>query len=260
MNRLAVTAGGALMTIAVVACGSATASTATSTPSPTGGRGLGRGTAGQLVQINGSTLIVSNQNGDTPVTYSTTTAFTQTSTATVGDITSGTCIVAAGTKDASGGVTIDTVRVSEPLNGVCTGLGGFGGGGGGTRTPNPNRTPPPQFANRASVRGMVTNVSGTTVTVQAAGGTTQTVTVPTTVRVTRSDQVQPSTLRTGDCVLAVGPKAAGGTVSARSISIVPAGPNGCFSGGGSGFGGGGFGGFGGGGGGSEGGGTGNTTT
>jgi hypothetical protein len=74
------------------------------------------------------------------------------------------------------------------------------------------------------------------------------------VKVTTSATVPTSDLALGQCVLAVGAKDSSGIVSATALSIVPAGPSGCFTGGGrglgGGFGGGGFGGGGFGGGGS----------
>jgi hypothetical protein len=72
------------------------------------------------------------------------------------------------------------------------------------------------------------------------------------VAVTRTVPAAVADLAIGECVLATGTKDTSGTVSARSLSIVPAGPSGCFTGGGfrrGGGGGGGGGGFGGGGGG-----------
>jgi hypothetical protein len=235
--------------LAVVACGSATASTTSNSGSarPSGRAGL-RGAAGQLVQIRGTTLTVSGAGGDTTVTYNGSTTFAQTSTANLAEIAPGQCIVATGTKQAGGTVSVDTVRLSQPVNGSCAG-GGFGfGPGGAPRSPRAGFTPPPQFANRSSVRGKVTQVSGTSVTVQPASGAAEAITVPTTVPVSIVNVVKSSVLQTGQCLLASGARSSSGTVSARVITIVPAGPSGCFTGRG-GFGGafGGFGGFGGGG-------------
>lgn len=276
MNRLAVAALGIGAVLAVAACGSAAAGT--TTPSPTGGsnsngRLARNGASGQLVQISGMTLILSNANGDTTVTYTGSTVISQTSTGTVSDIATGVCITALGQKDATGHVTAATVTVRNASNGSCAGGGTiFGGGGGGAfggggsgaaRSPNPSFSPRALPANVGTARGLVTGVSGTSVTVQQPDGTSITITVPTTVRVAKIDTVPSSALQTGECVAAAGTKDASGAVAARSLTIVPAGPSGCFTGGrgggfgGGGFGGGGFGGggFGGGGGGAPGGGT-----
>jgi len=258
MNRALLGAGG-VACLAMVACGSAAASGG-STPSPspsTGGRaGFARNAAfGQLVQINGSTLILSGTTGDSTVTYATTTTMTQTSTGTLANITPGVCISATGTKDAAGMLTASTVLLSAPVKGSCA-TTGFGGGG-GSFSPRPGATPRPSFsppagaAGLTAARGLVKSVTGTSVTLTGTTGITTTINVPTTVKVTTSTVIQAAALQTGECVTALGPKNSSGTVAARSLTITPAGANGCTAG----FGGGGFGGgFGGGGGGGFGGG------
>jgi len=98
---------------ALAACGSAaTAAGSSSSPSPSRGPvgALRGGSAGQLVQINGQTLILSGASGDITVSFTTTTTITKTSTAALADITPGVCIVATGAKDASGLVTANTVH------------------------------------------------------------------------------------------------------------------------------------------------------
>jgi hypothetical protein len=261
MNRLILGAAGVIASLGVVACGSATAgSGSTASPSPSGSarRGpAGNIAFGQLVQINGPTLILSGTNGDSTVTYATTTTITQTNTGTLADITAGSCINATGTKDAAGTITASSVTLSAPTNGSCTtaGFGGGGGGGGGTSSPRPSFSPPAAAAGFTAARGQVKTVSGTSVTLTQAGGTTSTINVPTTVKVTMSTLVRATALQTGQCLTAIGTKASSGAVAARALTISPAGANGCTAGFGGGFGrGGGFGGgFGGGGGGGSGG-------
>jgi len=114
MNRMLVLMA---LTLAVVAtaCGSAaTASNgASSSPSPQRGGGQFRnGASGQLVQINGQSLILTGPTGDVTVTVSSTTTFTRTSTAVLADIVPGDCILATGQKDADGLLTATTVRLS----------------------------------------------------------------------------------------------------------------------------------------------------
>lgn len=252
MKRAVLTLLAGLGVLAVAACGSAAAGTTSpkASPSPSGRGARFNGAAGQLVQINGQTLILSNANGDTTVSYTSSTPITQSSTGSFADIATGVCISATGQKDSSGHVTAAQVTVRNSSSGSCAANGIFGGpnapggpGSGATRTPNPNRTPPPQAANLGRANGLVTAVDGTTVTVQDQSGGTTTVTVPTTVRVSRINVVEASALQTGDCVAATGQKSASGVVQAGSLTIVPAGPSGCFTGGAGGRGG--FGGFGG---------------
>lgn len=252
MNRLMVGAAGVIATLGVAACGSATPGGSASTPSPSArtGRGLAGNLAfGQLVQITGPTLILSNSTGDSTVTYAPTTTITQTSTGTVADITAGSCLTATGTKDSSGILTAASVTLSAPTAGSCTTFGGSGGGR--TFSPRPSFSPPAAAAGLTAARGKVKAVSGTSVTLTEASGTTTTIDVPTTVKVTQATVVNATALQTGECLTAIGTKASSGAVAARVLTISPAGANGCTAGFGGGFGrGGGFGGgFGGGGGG-----------
>jgi hypothetical protein len=240
MNRLLI-ATGAVTMLVVVACGSSSAagvSTSTSSGASGGGAAGRNGTAGELVQINGNTLILNTQSGDVTVQTTSATTVQKTSTGSVADIVVGTCIGATGSKDASGAVTANSVRLSEKVGGTCNG-GAFGGapGGGGrgnggadTRTPPAGSAQPTPPANFASLRGEVSAVAGTSVSVLSSTGVATTITVPTTVAVTRSATASLSDLSTGQCVLATGSKDSTGAVAARSLSIVPAGPSGCFTG------------------------------
>ena len=244
MMRSALAATGVVATLTLAACGSSTAASTTSpssTASPNANARRG-GTAGELVRISGSSLLVSTQSGDVNVSLGSSTPVTKTRTGSVADITTGACIVATGTKDASGALTASTVRISPMVNGSCTGF--FGGPGGG---PNPSRSPRPDNSPRptgngtppAFARGQVTGVSGTAVTLQDAANNNAatTITVPTTVRVSVSQVITSTDLAVGDCVLANGQKDTSGTVQARSVNVVPPGPSGCFTGGaGGGFG------------------------
>ena len=236
----------ALAALAVAACGGSTAGSSP-TPSASSPAGLRRANvaAGTLVEVGATTLVLSTSNGDVTVSYSGTTPVTVTGTGSYADIQVGSCINATGTKDATGAVTAASVTISSPVNGSCA-LGSIVGrspgafpSGGARTTFRPRVTPP---ANLASVRGTVAAVNVTQVTVQKADGTSQTITVPTTVKVSTTSTGSGSDLVQGACVAALGPRAASGTVTARSLVIAPAGPSGCFTGGT-----GGFGGFGGGG-------------
>jgi hypothetical protein len=235
-------------TIFAAACGSGASASNPPAASPSPGAGAAafrNGASGQLVQINGQTLIITGPNGDTTVTYSTTTTITKTSTATLADITPGTCIVATGSKDASAAVTATTVRLAPKTAAGCTASFGPPPGAGATPRPSPSPRPTPSgLANRTIVTGEVTAASGTSVTILTAASGSQTITVPSTAAVTRSYSVTSTDLQTGECLRALGPKDASGTVAATSLTITPAGPSGtCASGlggGRGGFGGGGF--------------------
>lgn len=222
------------------ACGGTASGAATTSPSPRGN--AFNGASGQLVQINGSTLILTGPNGDTTVTFTTTTTFTKTSIATLADVVSGVCVFATGQKDAAGSVTATTVLVSPKTASGCS-VRGFGGPGGSPppgASPRPNPTARPSGANAAFVTGEVTAVSGPIITVKTAADGSQTITVASAATITDSATVTASALQDGECVRANGPKDSAGDVQATAITITPAGPSGTCTTGPGGRGGGGF--------------------
>ena len=241
MNRIATTSALLVAGLALAACGStATAGGSTAKASPSPSPRVRNGTQGELVQMNGTSLILNASTGDVTVVYDASTTFQKTSTGTFQDITVGKCIVATGAKDPSGAITAATVRLSDQVNGACAfgqGPGGGGGFGGARPTPLPGASPRPNPGNLAFAGGEVATVSGTTITVKPATGAVQTVVVPTTVRVSKSSLARAADLALHQCLSANGPRDASGKVTARTISIVPAGPTGCFTGAGGGFGG-----------------------
>ena len=226
------------------ACGSVAAGAAKTSPSP---RGNGfNGASGQLVQINGQTLIVTGPSGDVTVTYTTATTFTKTSIATLADVVSGTCIFATGQKDTAGAVTATTVLVSPMTASGCVARG-FGPGGGPGASPAPGGSPRPSptarpsgAANAAFVSGEVTAVSGPSITVKTAADGSQTITVASAASITDTATVTASALQDGECLRANGSKDSAGDVQATAITIMPAGPSGTCTTGLGGRGGGGF--------------------
>ena len=218
----------AVAAFVLAACGSP-ASAAKSSPSPSGNNAFRNGASGQLVQVNGQTLILTGPNGDTTVTVTATTTYTKTSIATLADITKGTCIVANGQKDpTSGAITATNVRISPKAAAGCA-APGFGPGGEPGATPPAGATPRPTpsgQANAAFVTGEVTAVSGPSVTVKTAAGASQTITVASAAAITNTADVTLAALQNGQCLRANGPKDASGNVEATSVTITPAGPSG----------------------------------
>src|SRR6202171_1104234 len=201
MNRmivvLAVAAG-----IIVAACGSTAraGNAAAASPTPDRGAQLRNGAAGQLVQINGQTLILTAATGDLTVTFTGTTTFTRTSNAVLADIVSGLCIVATGQKDSAGALTAMTVRLSPKATSGC-GAGQFGGNQPPGASPRPTPSGQPAMA---FVSGEVTAAKGIAITVLTASAGSQTITVPTTATVTRTSTATSTDLRTGECLRANG--------------------------------------------------------
>jgi hypothetical protein len=210
--------------VGVAACGgSARAAGSTASPTPDRTGQARNGAAGQLVQINGQSLILTGATGDITVTFSGTTSFTRTSTAVLADVVPGVCVVATGQKDAAGALTAMTVRLSPKVSSGC------GAGQVGPNQPaagsSPRPTPSGQPA-MAFVSGEVTAASGVSITVLTAAGGAQTITVPTTASVTRTSSASSTELRAGECLRANGARDSAGTVAATSITITPAGPSG----------------------------------
>ncbi|MDQ6897799.1 MAG: hypothetical protein M3171_14565, partial [Actinomycetota bacterium] len=191
-----------LVALALAGCGGGSSTTsgpapaAGSTPAPTGamgGRNAQRqpGTTGLIAAVSGSTMQVQTRTDQTAVSWTDTTTFTRQVVATLGDVTTGSCVTvlepqstgsATGTPGTAAAaptsVTAATVQVRPATNGQCAGGfaggaggGGAGGGGAGAPTGAPTRTGTagPDGAGgfgRRATNGLVTAVNGSTITVQ----------------------------------------------------------------------------------------------
>ncbi|MEA2657085.1 MAG: hypothetical protein QOI23_2450 [Chloroflexota bacterium] len=228
MNRLIPAVAAAAFVLA--ACG-ASANTGSTSPSPGAGNAARNSASGQLVQINGQTLILTGANGDTTVTYTADTTFTKTSIASLGDIIRGTCILATGVKDAAGTVTATTVSISPKSATTGCAARNFvpspGASPKPTPSPRPSTTPRPGGqANGTFVTGEVTAVSGISVTVLTQANESQKITVATAAVISKMATVSSTDLQTGECLRANGSRDAAGNVQATAITITPAGPSG----------------------------------
>jgi hypothetical protein len=207
----------------VAGCGAAaTAAKSSSSPSPGAGNAFRNGASGQLVQINAQTLILTGPNGDTTVTYTTTTTFTKTSVGTLADVTRGTCIVASGQKDTSGVTTATNVSISPKTAAGCAARN-FAPNPAPGASPRPSPTSRP---NGAFVSGEVTAVSGTSITLLTQANGSQTVKVAAVATFIKTATVLVSDLQNGQCIRANGARNSTGDVQATSITITPAGPSG----------------------------------
>lgn len=256
----------------LAACGGSKAAGSQAPQSEAPGQGQGQrqaqlpGASGTLAEIDGTTLQVQNpQSGQVAVTYGSSTAFTQTTTATAAAIKVGDCVTVIGVRsDASASATASSataptsfpaasVEISAAVNGNCT-AAGFGGGGrgfGGGARPSGSTFPTARPSGTASgdrsgrngfgggfgdfATGKVTAVSSGTMTVQTAARdqqTSQTDTISLTSSTTYSEN-QPTTaaaLKVGLCVFASGKSDTTGAIAATRIALSPAGANGCSSG------------------------------
>jgi hypothetical protein len=258
-------AGAGIVVLAVTACGGGgtTATPATpaatvassaapgSSPAPTGTRAAFPGTVGTAAAVSGSSLEVQNPtSGQVTVTFSATTAFTDTVTVTSKDVTVGSCVTVVGQPSATGAaskpVTATSVTISAAVKGNCTAAGGFGGfgGGGGGSSPRPSFSPRPRPSGSrgafgrggfGGANGKVTSVSASGFVVQgrnptAGTDTSITVTTTATTEYLKTVTAGPSALKVGQCITAVGTANSIGAVAARSIRISQPGPSGCVSG------------------------------
>ena len=242
----------------VSACGSGGSSSAAKTPpsvspSPTttpARSGPRPGAFGTLAAISGSNLEVQNPNtGQTTVIVDSSTRITATAAITPSALSPGMCANAVGTKTSTGLIDANSVTVSQPSGSSCstTRGPGFGGGfpggqrgSGGFRpggTPNASagqngsgstaaRRPP---ANLARVDGTLSAVSGSTLQIKGSTSTSA-VQVTSTTRLSEIEVSSLSALKVGDCVAAFGSANSIGAVTARSLTVTPAGPNGCTGG------------------------------
>jgi hypothetical protein len=257
------------LTLGACGGGSAIASKSSPTTIAGGGtqRGTGQnfpGAAGTVAAVAGSSVEVQNpQNGQVTVSWTPSTVFTKTVSVTESSVKAGECVTAAGST-VTGTLVATTVTITPPdSSGSCTrmgGAGGFGGGGGGFfrsggGTPPssiPNRTLPPGAANFGIASGKVTSVSPTSLVIygfsgsgfgRRARGSTSTSTPPTTVAATNVtvdvtssttyNEIESATsgdVAVNDCVTAAGTADDTGAITARTIRITPAGPNGCTAG------------------------------
>ena len=257
------------MAIVVAACGSSTtasASTAQTAPSsatrtPTAPPGV----SGTIAAVAGQSMEVQNpRSGQTTVTYTTATTFTQTVPAASSAVVVGACVTAVAAPPTSSSsssssspsptappttLVATTVLVDATASGSCGrgGAAGFGAFRAGHPTAKRGQGSLPADRRRRPsgvgrfVVGQVAATTGTSLTVTTTNPRTdahRTVTVDTTssTSFSETEPAAPTDLAVGKCVRALGPASSTGAVAARSVAISSPGPNGC-----AGFGAGGFG-------------------
>lgn len=207
----------AVVAVAVSACGNAGTPTAgqpaesSSAPAAPAGR---PGASGTVAAVTGSSLQVQNpRSGQVTVTFAPSTNFTRTVAATAADVVVGDCALALGAPqpagDPAGPVTAMSVQISPvAADGGCRPGGGRGRG--------------------ATASGKITSTSGAGFVIQTGtSNVTRTVTTTQATTFTKTVAADHSVLAVGECVTAVGPSDDTGAVAASTISIRPAGPNGC---------------------------------
>ncbi len=205
-----------VIAVAVSACGSP--STASGSPSSasaadpaTQSNSPPRGTAGTVAAVTATDIQVQNpRTGQVRVTFTPSTGFTETVTATAADLVVGDCAFATGpvppADTPAGLLTATSVLISPATGGgTCPARDVRAGTGRGRGT---------------AISGKIASVSGTGFVVQVNNSsTTRAVVTAATTAFTRTVAIDKSGLAVGQCVTAMGPPDDTGTVAASSISI-----------------------------------------
>jgi uncharacterized membrane protein len=259
-SGLALIAGA--LVVGLIACGGSTTPPANpNNAAPLTPRAAGPqtppGAFGTAAAVNATSLEVQNPStGQVTVNFSSSTVFSDTVSATLADVTVGSCVTVSSTstgstRPAAGTpITARTVNISQPGANGCTagGRGGFGGGSGTSKPNRPSGSPRPSGTNGpgrgnfgAFAFGSVTAVSATGFTVHSAArgqnpATDTAVTVTSSTTYSKVESATSSALAVGDCIAAVGSTDDTGAVTAKTIGISKPGPNGCATGLGRGFG------------------------
>ena len=222
--------GAFTLTLAVAACSALgqAAPIATNTPVPSGrfGSNGGPNVFGTVQSINGSTLTIQGprNGGSITVTLNSGTSIRKQVEKTIGDVKSGESIVAFGQED--GGVLqarqiqLGTAAAATLPPGGAGGAGRAGNGDGGRAGNGGTRA-----AGAAVVSGTVDGVSGDTISVKKADGTSAQVQLATNGRILEQTSASPSDIKRGDLVIVNGSRQ-GDSVTATSIDITSGRPGG----------------------------------
>ncbi len=250
MVRTSVRALPVLVVVAVLAgCGGG------SSPSPSTSASTDRAAEARVPSVDGEIAVVGDNvmqvqgsSMQTTVTWDDATKITAQTAATLADVTVGACVMAATEDD-----TATTVQISTPTDGTCTaGRGGPGAMPPGMPTdmptdgsrPRPTDMPtdmpsgmptdmptdmPSGMApgGQRGTAGQVTEVTGTTITVQADDDTTSTITVGSGTTYVQRVDADASALVVGQCVSARGDQDKAGNLTATSIEVSAPADSGC---------------------------------
>lgn len=223
---------------------------ADATPDAAGGPGApaeGRGgVSGLVAAVSDTVAQIQDAESQTAVTWDETTVFRRTTAAGLDAVTVGSCVVAVLPGEDSGDTSATSVTVTEAVDGECsTALGGPWSGGPGER-PDGAPTPPagelPEMADGDApawpvggfgsiVAGRVTEVSGTTLTVEVidadGASTSQAVATSGETAVTTTAVADVSALVVGVCADVQGEADTSGGMAATSITVSDPGDDGC---------------------------------
>lgn len=228
-RMLSLTATALALTLSLAGCGTddepvESAAAAQSAPDEAGGPG-GRPGSGKVAAVDGSTAQVQGAGGQTAVSWTGSTTFTQEVAGGFDDVTKGACVLVAGEGDEDA-VTATSVRITPAVDGECAGPGGRGERPGDLPTDRPSDAPSGAPRGEGPAGGMtvgtVTAVTGDGFTVESSGvddGASVTVSVTEDTTFTATQEADASAVEVGVCVQAQGEPDSAGAVSATSIAI-----------------------------------------
>lgn len=247
---------GAVVVLTLAACGGGSGTTKAQAAAPAASASAGAragtgaaqqdrgGVRGTIAAVTGQLMQLQDTSSQTAVAWTSSTTITAQVAGTLADVKPGVCVLAttvrSGTATASASGAATSVTVSEPVNGACT--AGFGGGAGGVPgggMPSGMPTGAPGDGTRPSgaptggtggfarpVDGLVTAVSGDTITVQTTTGTsgtattgTATVTVDSATTYRTTKPADATAIVVGQCATARGQADSSGKVTATSIVV-----------------------------------------
>ncbi|MDF1489227.1 DUF5666 domain-containing protein [Tessaracoccus caeni] len=224
---------------------------------PRGGGGEGGrmpGTFGLIADVQDSTMQVQGDDGQTAVTWTDDTAFTQQTAGSLDDIAVGSCVSGRGETSDDGTVSATQLTVTEPVDGECQsfGMGRQGGGNppqgmpeGGERPEGapsgmpsdmptdlpsgapsdlPSGGPGGGMTGGAFLSGAVTAIDGETITVESTvpgedTPLTTTVAISTDITIATTSEASASDVATGLCASAQGETDDTGAVTASSVRL-----------------------------------------
>lgn len=246
-----------LSSLALAGCSGGAEDAASSTSSapaaqssgrPDGGQDAGRGgqrmegTFGLIAAISDQTMQVQGDDGQTAVTWTDDTSFTQQVSASADDLAVDLCVRGTGSEADDATVTATTLTVSEATDGECS-SGRPSGGGEDRPTDMPSMDPSAMPSDMPSdmpsmdpssmpsggpsggcgfISGQITAIDGNQVTIEDADGEQSTFQVSDDTTVSTTREASASDAKEGLCAQALGDPDDTGAVTATSISLTEA--------------------------------------
>ncbi len=188
---------------------------------------------GPVVSVKGTTFTITTSlspNGKSVVSASSA-KITEQAAAPRSSLEVGACVMATGARNSKGVVAATRITLSAPVKGTCG--GGFTfrrpGSGGANRPPRTGGSPPAggfqRSGNFGFAFGLVTKMSGSTLTVKGSFGPTKrttTVTVSSKTSLSHTIAVTPSDLKLKECAFVRGASPdRGKTVKATDVALTP---------------------------------------